>query len=545
MKSNLNRRKEIFRDALPSIGTKEYEEIIKKFKELENQQQFKDFNKKNWQRATRSLEAQMLSTCNLITENTLRHFLVEFNTRTWKYGLRSMPVMFNIMEAFFNYRKPEVYFELIEDENYLVSYFDYIDFITSKDFSPNKELIEENLTSDIIYNFTVGKDLEDIKFKSEDGNEFIVAGISIIRRVHEVTVVVVTGKKENGKMPLKKEDFRFDTTNPNKTELFKDMEKDIKENELEYIYIDEEKKYIKVIVACRLDLDTMTIDARYVAEETNLIFQIKTDEIDGFIDANGNFNSQNNKAAFENSLKEIDNYNSIFETAKMSLYLPYYFNANEEFITEESVETPFKKENASPFNKRKFNDALGFKCSNKSVYAIDSKNILSPDTIKVRDDLFKIQTRGYWKKIPLEQIGLDKKGKPIHGKTWVTQNLSWFEAKEEELIVEKKTNQYSGPNSGFIYILRNPPMGDNIFKIGLTRNNVEDRVSQLSKTSVPDKFYKVQEWNVKDCITAEKLIHEKLDSYRIDPRREFFKIELENAIITIKKIIDELNGSIS
>ena len=31
-----------------------------------------------------------------------------------------MSLMFNILEAFFSYRKPEIYFELIEEENYLI-----------------------------------------------------------------------------------------------------------------------------------------------------------------------------------------------------------------------------------------------------------------------------------------------------------------------------------------------------------------------------------------------------------------------------------------
>jgi hypothetical protein len=105
--------------------------------------------------------------------------------------------------------------------------------------------------------------------------------------------------------------------------------------------------------------------------------------------------------------------------------------------------------------------------------------------------------------------------------------LSWFEAKEEDLIVEKHNDLFTGENSGYIYVLRNPTMEKNIFKIGLTRNMVADRAAQLSKTSVPDKFYKSQEWNVKDCVRAEEEIHSRLNSFRVDPRREFFKIEYD------------------
>jgi hypothetical protein len=542
VKSNINRRQEIFRDVLPPVGTKAYLDAIEKLKKREQDNPgIKEFSKKSWEKVTKSLEAQYLSNCDFLTENSLRHFLTEFNNRAWKYGLRSMPIMFNIMEAFFNYRKPEIYFELIEEDNYLISFFDFINYITSKEFDDNKNLIDENITSDIIYNFNVGKDLEEIKFKNDTDEEFIVAGVSIIRRENEITVLMVTGKKKTENLSIDKDSFKFDTQNPNKSEIIDEIKETLKTEEIEYEYIDEDKKFIKVLVAARIDLETRTIDARYVAEETNLTFNVVTDEIDGFLKENGDFISEELKTAYENSREKIEGFNPIFEVIKLSLYLPYFFNSQEDDIVEEVLDTKFKKQFSSPLTKRKFNNVFGFKASTKSLYSIDTDNVLSPDKIKLRDDLFKVQTDGYWKKLGLDEIGLDKKGNPIHGRTWVNQNLSWFEAKEEDLVVEKETELFKGKNAGFIYILRNPTMDKNIFKIGLTRNEVDDRVNQLSKTSVPDKFYKSQEWNVKDCVKAEKEIHSRLNDYRVDPRREFFKIDYDKAIKVIKEVIDEVN----
>ena len=542
MKSNINRRKEIFRDVLPPVGTKAYLDAIEKHKKWEQENpRIREFNKKSWEKVTKSLEAQFLSNCDFITEISLRNYLTEFNNRAWKYGLRSMPVMFNIMEAFFNYRKPEIYFELIEEENYLISFFDFIDFITSKEFEDNKTLIDDNITPDIIYNFNVGKDLEEIKFKNDEDEEFIIAGVSIIRRENEITVLMVTGKRKTEDISINKDTIYFDTQNPNKAEIIDEIKETLKTQEFEYEYLDDDKKYIKVLVSSRIDLETMTIDARYVAEETNLMFNVVTDEIDGFLNEKGNFISDELKSAYENSREKIEVFNPIFEVIKLSLYLPYYFNLKEESIVEEILDTHFKKQYSSPLTKRKFSNVFGHKASTKSLFSIDTNNVFSPDKIKLRDDLFKVQTNGYWKKLGLDEIGLDKKGNPIHGRTWVNQNLSWFEAKEEELIVEKDTELFKEPNAGFIYILRNPTMEKNIFKIGLTRNDVDDRVNQLSKTSVPDKFYKSQEWNVKDCVKAEKEIHSRLIDYRVDPRREFFKIDYDKAIAVIKEVIDEIN----
>ena len=85
----------------------------------------------------------------------------------------------------------------------MISFFDFIDFITSKEFEDNKTLIDDNITPDIIYNFNVGKDLEEIKFKNDEDEEFIIAGVSIIRRENEITVLMVTGKRKTEDISLK------------------------------------------------------------------------------------------------------------------------------------------------------------------------------------------------------------------------------------------------------------------------------------------------------------------------------------------------------
>ncbi|MFB3386589.1 GIY-YIG nuclease family protein [Flavobacterium sp. LAR06] len=541
MKSNQDRRKEIFKDSLPDAGSKEYFKIINDLEKKDNAN-IKEFVKESFKKTRNSFVAQLLSNCDLVTENTLRHFLNEFNYRAWNHGLRSMSQMFNIMEAFFIYRKPHIYFELIEEENYLISLFDFIDFITSKEFSNDKKLIEENLTNNLIFNFNIGKDLDLIKF-SANGEEFIINGISIIRKDQEVTIVLNTGKKINERKIVDVEKFNFEG-NPNKIELIKEFNKSLKNKQVETEFIDLEKKYAKFLVACRIDLVTETIDTRYVAEEFTHMFTIVTDDLDGFVDKNGNFRSSCEKEMHETNLTKLDDFNAIIEVAKMAMYIPYYLNINEDDIVEEIHQTEFFKESNSPIKKRKFKDTFGHKYPLKSLYILDKNNKLKPDQIKVRDDLFNVTTSGYWKKINIDEIGLDKKGEPIHGKTWVNQNLSWFHARRDDLIIKKEGKLFAGKNAGFIYILRNPIMGKDIFKIGLTRNNVSERADQLSKTSVPDKFYKSQEWQVKDCVQAESEIHKLLMGFRIDLRREFFHIQYNKAVEVIFQVVNQINKSV-
>ncbi len=539
MKSNIDRRQDIFHGVIPDMGSDAYEKLVSHLSSRVQSPEEKKIIKDCFTKARNSLEAQYLSHSDFITEVTLRHFLLEYNSRAWEHGLRSMPMLFNIMESYFRYHKPHIYFELLEEENYLISFFDFLDFITSNEFSENKSLITENLVEDIIYNFNIGSDLAEIKIKTDNDIEFIVAGLSIIRRGNEVTILLISGSNEKRSTDDIK--IELNTEYSNKRELLEKYKKDTQGQKQQPLYIDEQESYAKTLVICRLDLQTETIDARYIAEEYEHSFSVQTDEIDTFIDHNGDYRSPKYEEIHKKGVKKVTDYNALFEVIKSSLYLPYYLNTFEESLLEESHETEFKKANSHPIKKRKFKDTFGYKASIKPLYVLNKDNKFSPDNIKLRDDLFKIETSGFWKKLGVDEVGLDKKGNPIHGKSWVNKKLSWYEGKQDELVITKEKERYKGVNAGFIYIMRNPSMGQNIFKIGLTKKDVENRAKQLSKTSVPDKFYKAQEWNVKDCVKAEKRIHDELVQYRVDPRREFFDLEYSKATEVISRICDEIN----
>lgn len=544
MKSNINRRAEIFRGVIPPENSPELEKLTKILDERrKDNPDIEKTTNEYWKKVNFSLEAQYLSNIGLNSEETLRYFLLEFNNRVWTYGLRSMPLMFNIMESYFDYIKPHIYFQLLEEENYLLSFYDFIDFITSKDFDEKPSYIFENITEDIIYNFSL-TNFEGITFKGENETNNVITSISLIRRGAEITVLMIVGKELQCGQSLEDIKLNHDTENPDKRLLFKDFQKEVEKQDLKYVFIDENENYVKTLVIARFDIDSMTVDARYVAEENNLAFSLHTDEIDGFLDTAGNF-LPDYEEIFKNSLEILKDYEALFEILKFSLYIPYYLNQNEEYISEENHETELGKKYKTPFTRKKFKDTFGDKKYRKDLFILEKREHLQPDRIILRDDLFKIEKSGYWKKLHTEEIGMDKKGNPVHGKTWVNKSLSWFESKSSDVIIQKSENIYKEPNSGFIYIVRNPLHSDNTFKIGLTKKNVSERLYQLSNTSTPDKFYKVQEWNVRDCVKAEKEIHENLKDFRVDLRREFFDIEYSRAVEVINEIVRKINLEIS
>lgn len=83
--------------------------------------------------------------------------------------------------------------------------------------------------------------------------------------------------------------------------------------------------------------------------------------------------------------------------------------------------------------------------------------------------------------------------------------------------------------TGIVYILTNPAMPD-LLKIGFAKADVVRRIRDLSSsTSVPFPFECVMAKRVADAQALEKALHRAFDKFRVNPRREFFEMEPEEA----------------
>jgi len=88
--------------------------------------------------------------------------------------------------------------------------------------------------------------------------------------------------------------------------------------------------------------------------------------------------------------------------------------------------------------------------------------------------------------------------------------------------------------SQIVYVLTNPAM-PGIVKIGKTTQlEVEERMKQLYGTGVPVPFDCAFACQVKDATEVEKALHFAFGAGRINPNREFFKIEPERVIAVLK-----------
>ena len=93
---------------------------------------------------------------------------------------------------------------------------------------------------------------------------------------------------------------------------------------------------------------------------------------------------------------------------------------------------------------------------------------------------------------------------------------------------------------GLVYVLINSAMPD-IVKIGMTkRTDLEQRMRELYGTGVPVPFDCAYACKVRGDKTKmlEQALHGAFDPYRVNPKREFFKVKPEQ-VIAILRFCDE------
>jgi hypothetical protein len=90
-----------------------------------------------------------------------------------------------------------------------------------------------------------------------------------------------------------------------------------------------------------------------------------------------------------------------------------------------------------------------------------------------------------------------------------------------------------------VYVLTNPAM-PGLVKIGYTaQENANARIAQLYTTGVPVPFSIEYACRVENAGEVEKALHTAFSPNRINPKREFFRIEPEQAIAILRLLHTE------
>ena len=87
---------------------------------------------------------------------------------------------------------------------------------------------------------------------------------------------------------------------------------------------------------------------------------------------------------------------------------------------------------------------------------------------------------------------------------------------------------------GYVYCMSNKSL-PGVYKIGRCGDIVE-RQKHLSGTSIPYEYHCEFSIYVDDCVKVEAKIHKILSAFRVNPKREFFKVSLKYIYIIFDQV---------
>lgn len=94
---------------------------------------------------------------------------------------------------------------------------------------------------------------------------------------------------------------------------------------------------------------------------------------------------------------------------------------------------------------------------------------------------------------------------------------------------------------GFVYVLSNSAM-PGLVKVGRTDRTGEIRADELYTTGVPLPFEVDFRAITSKPDEVEKEAHRLLDAHRLNPKREFFKVSVDEAVKAVRDALQAANG---
>lgn len=542
MKNREKRLRTIGFWALPPKWSPDYQRAIDFLQERETPQT-KKYAKKAYDVAKANVCATLWNGSGLPMSEALRYYSHEFNNRVFIHGLHSMPTSFSFAESFFGYEPALNYFKLRAERDYIFSFTHFLDWITSASAENPLEQINNLMEEEVIYSFNVSEDPKAMEFGMECGGSLCVVGISLMRSESEIVVLLLGG--ESGKEEESIEKYEKIWPYPGKEQIQPDPTL-----RRERVMLQGIPDRQRILAMTRFDLSDKTSLFRYYAEDLGNAFATSVDDVetlrlpDGIMDERA-------KTAYENMKKKLDKRQTAFELCKTFMALPVFAATNIEISKLQRFDTELKSKVKSLKNRKAVEHAQEYaKVFFKEVREITNHSeTFACSSVTIATPPYGNNADGFWKTLLPWEIGVGKDGQAsTKGRTWVRTPSS---ASNEPVAPQQSHIQGSftdrvvvpkGPNHGFIYVMRNPQYERNIFKVGLTQRTPDIRANDLSRTSgVIDYFAVMQEWEVADCMLAEKEIHTRLSSVRVTDRREFFKAPYKEIFAVIHEVVEKIN----
>lgn len=516
------------------------------------------------EQAMATIQAQLRSGAGYEADKVLRHFLGEYNHRWMTQGTKSFPSSFDIGEAFFSTRTEFAGLCLLPERDYLISFEDFLDFATAAN-APAAEVEKAyQLEDGVIYNVTSLDKPDALLLETDTSSSFGFLSASMVRRGDELSMLLVLGEQCPPESAQKLvHDAATVMLNPNKPFL---KSADPSDNEPMYLG---GTRLLRTLALVRFNLKQRRVDNRQLMRELTNSFMVTSDNERMFPARPGQARSGAQIGA-----EKLDAVGSVWEVAKTLILLPSYLLARVDLVRNEQRPTQLGVEiRTSLKTKRAVEEALPeSRVLLRRISAIRIIRASAPqlEGRSYHPPAFQVPVEGYWRYfIDPTREGHDESGNAVVGRTWVRphlrhkdkevptepkvvyikaslslarQRLEQFRRKaafpQPSSAVSQKDQVSAARSAGsavtmpraaqaagaYLYVMRCPAHGRDIFKVGFTDRDPEVRARELSSaTASPTHFLVVQAWAVSQGLSAEQAAHQALESYRLASNREFFQ----------------------
>lgn len=492
-------------------------------------------------------------------DQVLRQMALEYTHRYASSGIYTQPTSFNYFEPFLHIkliRNIAPYTEVEPEFNHLFNAEDFFDYITSEDSNSFVVSSLMDLAQDQIFHFSTNGLVTDISFLNGEGREFVIAGFSMIRRGDSLHWYLIGGEalsEDEWQMRCSEQITRSSGNFPSAKRQFllESMAKHV-DFRGRPVPLEETQNHIRTIIAGEFDLrEKKHLSRCYLAEHENS-FDVICDDPEIFSDV-----SAETRTNLMTIMTDRFRRSTVLWSLAEGLFqLPSYFN----------VRLAINAEAADSLRKRlpKKKGGKGLSGSYIVIPALETNSCKSTSAITtVTLPQYEIENEGHWKKLPAQQLGVDRHGNQVRGRTWITSSCKWKPLSSNSTTIflkdtlrsaKLKIAQYieaSGKvaedwtsedaehcsNEGELYIMRCSAMKEQIYKVGFTEGDATERARQLSSaTGVPMAFIVIKKWRHVDAKKLETEVHMLLAPYRINDSREFFYASYDS----LEKIIESV-----
>lgn len=468
----------------------------------------------------------------LLMADTVRMYFMEFLNRLCFHGPDTFPLSFNVVEAFLEFVRSRCVFDLRYELEHLLSVDDYFRWHESAATFRKPAVLLDAMKEGVNYSFNMINEANGLRLSCGE-SMVVIGGVSLVRHGHELSSIVVAGESPpdpTDEDAAAVQDLAGDVTEGRGT-VTPDPTLGIRDRDLPGF-----PGHARVIMLTRINLRTAEYDVRYVNRDIGDRFDVLTDDLtafDGIPDGEW-------ESTAESSLNALGRYDELFSAAAAMIYLPVAFIDESEKVRKVAFSTLLGAEK----ERREVQEAIALLGAHEIVLSRDVKCLAvrpsSPAHLQQQHHPPELQfkTEGYWRPTGAGEVGEDKEGNPVVGRTWVSRTESWSARPPGAFLAQQREPRPSGPDPGVVYVLRSSSHHAELYKIGMTRRSSDVRAKEIGgATGVPLPFGVLASWDVGDCAAVEKEVHRRLRPYRINPRREFFMLALSEITQVINGVV--------